>query len=215
MRTRLVIFDFDGVLIDSHRIVPRIYRAILEELHVPAQLRDQAIHDGDFYDLQYRKTLAKFGITEQERIRQAEQIWHRLAEQWEDECRLYPGVRRTVEELSKVYLLAVLSNNTKERVDRDLGRHGILKHFRLTVGVEGDEAKPNPIGLLRCMETLKATPAETVYIGDMDDDITAGRRAGIKKVIAVTYGYHSIKRLAPQKPDALIGDAAGLLLAVQ
>ena len=66
---------------------------------------------------------------------------------------------------------------------------------------------------ITCMKRLNSLPEETVYIGDMDGDMMAGRRAGVK-VIGVTWGWHKKEKLEQHKPDLIVESPQELLEAI-
>jgi phosphoglycolate phosphatase len=93
------------------------------------------------------------------------------------------------------YKKAVLSNKREVYSKRVLEGIGILQYFDLVLGSDSvSEKKPSPVPVEDLMETYKVSKAETLMIGDSNYDIEAGKAAGIK-VVAVTYGFRSMKFL--------------------
>ncbi len=63
---------------------------------------------------------------------------------------------------------------------------GIESLFDVIVGAEDvKEAKPAPDMILLACERIGVAPGETVYVGDLPEDIEAGRGARVKVVVAV------------------------------
>jgi phosphoglycolate phosphatase len=125
------------------------------------------------------------------------------AEQKLVKTRLYPGVSET---------LAYFSNKKKAVVTakeadftRDLLEYfGIAEYFDCIIG--GDtcpKKKPDPAPLLEALKRMGGIPPEAVMIGDSENDINAGKRAGVI-VCGVTYGFRTTEQLLAVSPDLLI-----------
>lgn len=216
MKTKLVILDFDGVIVDSFPLVPKIYGEIARQLSVPKDILEKnKIIDGDFFESDYRKALAKLLIVEPERITRAELIWKELAEKYHNQVKLIPGMDQVIKELAKDYTLAIMSNNNADRIEFDLKKFGLHDHFKYIVGLNAQEGKPKPDGLIRCMKFLNFKPEETIFIGDMQGDVLAAKNANLKKSIAVTFGFNSRKVLAKANPDCILDKPEQILDEVE
>lgn len=216
MKTKLVLLDFDGIIVDSFHLVPRIYSIIEDELKVPESVRaSHMIKSGDFFDVDYRKALAKLGIVEPDRIKKAEAVWEHYAEELHDQIELIPGIKDVIEKLHEKYDLAIMSNNNIGRIETDLKKFGLRNYFSHIVALKAHEGKPKPDGIIRCMKLCNANPDETVYIGDMQGDIIAGKRAGLKKTIAATFGFHSRELMKQVHPDIIIDRAEQILDVIE
>ena len=192
MKTKAIIFDYDGVLVDSLDVVHEIYKEIIKYYDKPL-FRDVK-KNIDSYDVDWKKTLEKVGITKKEDLEKIKNIYKKHFEINKDLTKQIPGMKKVLEKLKGNYRLAVASNNFKNLIEDMLKRFGILKYFDIIEGGEKEILKPDPAVIINCMNHLKVKPEETIYIGDMDGDIIAARNAKLKKMIAVTYGYHSHKK---------------------
>lgn len=107
-----------------------------------------------------------------------------------DKSRLYPGARQALETLAEAGItLAAISNKHEQLSRLILEKLGITPLFRFILG--GDsfaEMKPSPLPLLKTVELLGISPDEAVMIGDSNNDIQAGMRAGIT-TIGCSWGY--------------------------
>ena len=70
--------------------------------------------------------------------------------------------------------------------------------------------KPDPTGLLRCIDELGSAPARTAYVGDSPGDVLVSRNAGAF-AIGVSWGYHHADALRKAGADVVIEDARELL----
>lgn len=113
-----------------------------------------------------------------------------------DKSRLYPGAREALESLADNGItLAAISNKNEVLSRLILEELGIAPLFEVICG--GDsfaEMKPSPLPLLKTLERLTISAAETVMAGDSINDIQAGRRAGIT-TIGCCWGYGTAEEL--------------------
>ena len=124
--------------------------------------------------------------------------------------RLYPNVATTLRSLVRSGArLAICTNKQQAATLAVLNGFGIAKYFEVILG--GDLVpfrKPDPRHLLSVLELLRASPNESVMIGDNENDYAAARAAGVA-VILVRYGY---LRVPPETlaPDAWLDHFADI-----
>lgn len=208
--TKAVIFDFDGVLVDSLPLVFRVYEIICKELGV--EFTDD-IYKRDFFETDYKLTLAKLGVVDDEGIRKAEDIFVNFMTKNRKEIKLIPGITPLLNNLMKNYKLGLVSNNRKEIIDETLRELDLEKFFDAVIGHELGTLKPDPGQILHCLKQLEIKPEEAVYIGDMEGDIEAAKRANVRKAVGVTYGYHSKHKLS--KADIMVNQPKDIAKAVK
>jgi HAD superfamily hydrolase (TIGR01549 family) len=128
---------------------------------------------------------------------------------------LFPEVNEVLQELKKRrMILAVASNIPNLFLKEHLRKFDIDGYFDTVTGQEDcDEQKPSPKPLLVTIENLGARPQEAMYVGDMEEDIIAGKRAkAVTAAIVRNESYHPRWRLERQDPDFLISSLRDLLL---
>lgn len=213
MKTKLIIFDFDGVIIDSLPLTKHIYQRYADEFDVQWLSEKLSNPSGikDFFELDWKKNLSKLEIHSEEKISQCINIFKELSHEFSHLSTIQEGMIDVLDELKKKYTLAIVSNNFKAIILNSLKRFGLLDEFSIIVGAEDGNMKPAPDLILRCCDIAGFKPKESVFIGDMEGDIIAGKSAKVKKVIGVTYGYHTKKRLSDA--DVLV-DSPGEILGV-
>ncbi len=203
--TRAVIFDFDGVIVDSLDAIYEIYGIMAMSLNfrIPPTPKDlvRMFGKGNFYEL-----FRNLGIVDPEKQEKAIEIFKQNERRMYENSRLYPDIKRILKDLKeRGYKIGVVSNNWQEQLDHTLGKHGLTRHIDAVIGLNGiKKVKPDPALLLKCMEELGVSGEDCVYVGDMIADVLAARNAGIR-VIAVTYGYGSREALSEAEPDFLAG----------
>jgi pyrophosphatase PpaX len=94
---------------------------------------------------------------------------------------IFPGIRKLLGKLSESgKRLGLVTSSERVLADYALEKSGLGSFFQAIVG--GDEVqspKPDPEGLRRVLALLKASPKESIMIGDSPADILAGRQAGV------------------------------------
>lgn len=113
--------------------------------------------------------------------------------------------------------MAVASNIPSGFLREHLRRFGIEKFFKVTTGQDDcREQKPSPKPILLTLRRLNSDPESSAYIGDMEEDIIAGRKAGVTTIaICRERGYHPCWRLKRLSPDYIIRNLRELLPIVK
>src|SRR4030042_558874 len=129
---------------------------------------------------------------------------------------IFPEVNDVLQELKKKGVtLGVASNIPTLFLREHLRQLNIDRYFDTITGQEDcDEQKPSPKPIVITIEKLGVKPQEAIYVGDMEEDIIAGKRANLVTVAIVrNESYHPRWRLERQKPDFLISNLRELLPA--
>lgn len=204
---RAVIFDFDGTLADSFQAIASSVNYLRAEMGLPPlSLEEVRRHVGRGALHLLRQTVpgAEPASLLEKYRRHHEQVMLSLT-------RLMPGAAEAIAKLRENNIrLAVCSNKPVDFTRR------LLEHFlpRGSVAVvlgpeEVPRPKPAPDMLLEALRRL-AVPAEhALYVGDMDVDIEAARRAAIR-VLVVPTGAQTADYLASFKPDGILASLADL-----
>ena len=196
MSQTLLIFDFDGTLIDSRRDLATAVNLVRRHYGLEPLLQAKvAGYVGDGIRNLVKRSLDGMDVDLDEAVGLQRKFY---SEHMYDETVLYPGVRRGLQRLRKRgYALAVASNKLADYCER------ILEHFKirnLFVHVAGDgnsgSLKPHPGMFLGIMKAVGASAGQTWAVGDGHTDLEAARRAGIRSVF-VSYGIGSMAREEP------------------
>jgi phosphoglycolate phosphatase len=207
-RFRLLVFDWDGTLVDSTAIISSAIQQACCDLGLPPPadvaakfviglgLADALRHVAPTLDAADYPRLT-------ERYRE-----HYLAR--DTDIPLFAGAREMLDELdARGFLLAVATGKSRVGLARAL-KHQRLEH-RFVASRCADEGfpKPHPDMLLTLMERCGTNPSETLMIGDTSHDLELARNAGASAV-AVTYGAHAAEGLAALAPLAMVASIAEL-----
>ena len=207
---RLLVFDLDGTLVDSSRDIAAAANAALRRVapgtaEIP--LASILSFVGEGARILVERCLRHAGID----LSPDEVLPFYLecyGERLLDTTHLYPGIAEALDALAGT-TLAVLTNKPGDFSRTILEGLGVAPRFARAWGA-GDvpSRKPDPAGLLRLMDELGATPADTWMVGDSATDVGAGRAAGVK-VAGVLWGFHPAG-LRAAGPDRLIADPRAL-----
>jgi HAD superfamily hydrolase (TIGR01549 family) len=211
MQTKLIIFDVDGVIFDTFSIATEIYDKIAEEFNIKKPTSQDFYKD--FFELDWRLTLKKWNITSKKDMKKVIEIFNSFTKNNEHIIKPFKNIDFVLKKLKNHYELAIVSNNKKSNFIPRLQKFNLKQYFSLVLGIDDGEFKPSPDLLIKCMKRLNYYPKETIFVGDMDGDILAGKRAKLKKTIAVTYGFHNQSKL--NKADVIINSPLEIIGAVK
>lgn len=203
-RWRLVVFDWDGTLMDSTgQIVEAALRAI-RELGLPER-GPEAVRE--IIGLGLRESWERLfpelaGETHYRTFVEAYRGHFFAPELYVS--RPYARAPELLESLvGRGQVLAVATGKSRRGLDRDLDRTGLGRYFRGSRTADETRSKPHPDMLLELMDMLGAGPEETVMVGDTEWDLEMARRAGVAAV-GVTWGAHAAERLRRLGPLACL-----------
>lgn len=185
----VVLFDFDGTLIDS---VPDLH-ASLNQLLVSLGRRELTIDEVRLMIGEGAGMLVKRALLATGRAERWRHLTHRFLAIYDDHAtrhtRPYPGAEEALRALQGRYPLA-LCTNKPERPTRQLLQHlGWTRYFDAIVGGDSlPERKPHPQPVLHLVEALGSTPARALLVGDSPADAGAAQAAGVC-FVAVPWGY--------------------------
>lgn len=176
---RGAVFDFDGVIVDSHPIHKRAWTKLLESVGRTASQEElQFVLDGRKSEDILRHFL---GDLAPERIveycQRKDQFFHNEAAT----VQTIKGVVGFLEDLADSRVVsAVASSGRGSRVKFLLDYLDLKKHFRVVVtGDQVEHGKPDPDVFLRAAQDLEIDPAELIAFEDAPSGVKAARSAGM------------------------------------
>jgi HAD superfamily hydrolase (TIGR01662 family) len=203
-RLDTVIFDVSGVLLDDLYAVWMADREAYERCGV-GNIRTVEEFREKFKlpILEYHKSM---GVPD-EVIPRLEEEYRRAYMKYNHAVRIFPEVKAVLRSLwDNGIKLAVASNIPSEFLKEHLQRFGIERFFRATTGQDDcPEQKPSPKPILVTLRRMNSDPRFSAYVGDMEEDIIAGKKAGVTTVaVCRERGYHPCWRLRRRSPDFVI-----------
>lgn len=197
MKYRLIVFDWDGTLIDSASTIAACIQDAARELAVEVPEPERARH------------VIGLGLHDSMRIavptlpaeRYPEFVasYRRHFIERKDAMQLFDGIRPLLDQLAKSHVLAIATGKSRRGLDRDLEFHQLESLFAASRCADETNPKPHPAMLLELMEQLDVPQQQTLMIGDTSHDMEMARAASVGG-LAVTYGAHpegSLRACAP------------------
>lgn len=195
MAIKAVIFDIDGVLIDSIKANAIFFENLFKNIAGAKYSRKEYIKRNYMTMWDIIKYFTK--ERSDQRIRE---IWKlALKSRYTHEHIKLPkdgvAVLRT---LSRNYKLAVVTARQTAGVRPILRRYGYIKYIKTMVSFKDyKHPKPHPEPLLVALKKLKVKAKEAVYVGDMESDILCAKSAGVRSIL-YKRPYSILKK---SKPD--------------
>ena len=201
MKTKLIVFDFDGTIVDTREdIAHAINYALVKYGLSPVDTETVWSYTGDGTPMLVQRIL-----NDKSRLDLQEEVLKDTIRYYDthyaDFAHVIDGVPETLEKL-KNKKLAILSNKYEDFVKKLLKEFDLEKYFFAVYGKDSfEKSKPDPYPLFKIMEKASANPDETVYVGDSKNDILIGKNAGVKVFIIPSGAtpIEELQQLAPYK----------------
>jgi phosphoglycolate phosphatase len=210
MRRRfdLLIFDWDGTLMDSAACIAGSLQSACEDLGLPVPSDRDAryviglgLHDAMAH------ILPDVPVSEYQRV--VERYRHHFL-RGDADTTLFAGVADMLEDLrANGYLLAVATGKSRRGLDRALGATGLAAQFHATRCADEGHTKPDPRMLQWLLDATDVAAERALMIGDTTHDMAMAQAAGVARV-AVAHGAHEAAELLRYEPLACVGDCAEL-----
>lgn len=178
-----VIFDMDGVIIDSEPIHHKIEQEILIELgiHIPEAEHNQYIGTASIEMWTHIINVHQLDVSPHEIVTTNHQRYIQHLKSLEN-LPVIEGVTCLIEHLNHSGKKLVLaSSSAREQIELVLGGLNIRDYFHQVVsGAELPKSKPDPMIFLEAAALVGVSPAECIVIEDSQHGVTAAKAAGMK-----------------------------------
>jgi phosphoglycolate phosphatase len=207
---RLLVFDWDGTLMDSIGTIVDCTMAAFEEIEeVPAPPRErirESIGMGLVETMQHH-----FPNWDEKLLERIADNYRRLwRARFKDCVTLFPASSATIQALHAAgYLLGVATAKGRVGLERELLATGLAPFFHGTRTVDEAPSKPAPGMLLGLYDELGVKPEDTLMIGDTSFDLEMAKNARCASVGVLT-GAQSAAHFAPHEPLAVLPSVAEL-----
>ncbi|GAA2694488.1 MULTISPECIES: HAD-IA family hydrolase [Actinosynnema] len=202
---RGVVFDLDGVLVDSFAVMREAFHLAYAEVVGPGEppFEEYNRHLGRYFP----DIMRIMGLPlemEGPFVRESYRLAHRVT--------VFPGVPELLRELrARGYGLTVATGKSGPRARSLLDAVGLLGLFEIVVGSdEVERPKPAPDIVLAGLAALALDPGEALMVGDAVTDLASARAAGVTAVAAL-WGESEVAALLAAEPDAVLRAPADLL----
>jgi phosphoglycolate phosphatase len=207
-RFELLVFDWDGTLIDSTGAIAACIQEAARDLGL-AVPDDQRARHVIGLGLSDALAYAVPDLPVSEYGRMAERYRHHFLARDAD-LPLFAGSRELLDVLrARGHRLAIATGKSRAGLARALGQLDLGGIFAATRCADQCSPKPAPDMLIELMDELGATTERTLMIGDTAHDLLMAANAGVAAV-AVGYGAHPAEELVALRPLALARSTAEL-----
>ena len=183
-----MIFDLDGVIIDSEPLHKRAWKAVFEEKGIFLKDEEMAESIGTT-DHSLLKKIIRENDLEPDFRKWYEKKRERYRTLLRNNLKVFPGATSLIKKLSRKYSLALASSAWLENIRFVLNRLELIKYFKVIIGRDDVENhKPNPDIYLLTAERLGLPCDKCVVIEDSLVGIRAAKKAGMK-CIAVSHSF--------------------------
>ncbi|MCF8178820.1 MAG: HAD-IA family hydrolase [Sulfuritalea sp.] len=207
-RFELIVFDWDGTLMDSTGAIVASVQAAARDLGIqpPSDDRAQHIIGLGLIDA-LRHALPDLPA---DRYAEVAQRYRHHYMSRDSDLRLFAGVVELIDELTQAgHVLAVATGKTRKGLDRAFEVCGLGPRFQSSRCADECHSKPHPQMLEELMEEFGIEPDATVMIGDTTHDLLMARNAGVA-ALGVAYGAHPRENLEAERPLFCAADVAQL-----
>lgn len=196
----LLVFDYDGVLVDSYDVFTRYFLEACDNENIDAIGSENdflSLFDGNLY-----QRMLQQGISRDQILSIVLAVRDGIMEE-RDSIQTFPGIREMVHVLAEDNTLAVVTSNHTAVVRYFL----TARNISCFADVVGSDKEPSKQAKLQRLSLQHGNTC--YYIGDTVGDILEGKKADVA-TIAVTWGWHDEPRLRQAGPDHLVHTPAEL-----
>ncbi len=208
MKYELVVFDWDGTLLDSAGAIVNAIQAACRDLDLPVPDRARASHVIGLGLADAMRHAVPDLAPENYQAMVDRYRFHYLS--GDHALTLFDGVPAMLARLHAAgHVLAVATGKSRLGLERALDHSGLRPYFSASRCADECHSKPHPQMLEELMAEFGMAASATVMIGDTSHDLLMAQNAGVG-ALAVTYGAHPHDHLLEYSPLACLHDVAEL-----
>lgn len=203
----LVIFDWDGTLVDSRAEIVAAMQAAMRDAKLPV-LEEDTI--ANIIGLGLSEAIATLypdtPLNDQQRAALIERYGHHFVaiSSAPGGTAFFPHVEDTLGGLLDAgHQLAVATGKSRRGLDRALKQKGLQAYFVATACADETASKPDPLMLLRLLASTGVAVQDAVMIGDTSYDMAMAQALSMPR-IGVSYGVHATDVLSAYEPLRII-----------
>jgi len=196
---RLVVFDWDGTLVDSQHMIAdsmvQAFRSLDLAPPAPAAVRQVVGLRLEEAVGRLAGAAAESSLTAALSAAYRTAFWNlRASERFHEP--LFPGIREALARLSgrPETLLAIATGKNRRGLVHSLAHLGLADRFHSLQTADDGPGKPHPAILEQAMAESGVEPARTLVVGDTSYDMQMAANAGVRAV-GVAWGYHGREAL--------------------
>lgn len=198
IKNKCIIFDFDGVIVDSFDASYKISKVAL---NVNNKSEFRGLFKGNIANT-IKNKLSPSGFTS---------FFNRYKSALST-MPIVPGIKEVIQKVSKGYLLAIASSTTSGSINNFLKFHHLEKYFSEILGIDHSTSKEEKIRYI--LQAYGLTAKDCLMITDTVGDIEEAKHVGVM-TIGVTWGYHDEGTLKAVGPYGLARTPHELIQLIQ
>lgn len=198
---KALLFDMDGVLLDSLPILEECYRAVCCEMgknEIDINLLRNKITNAPPYVLQC------MGVDKTKGNHIFKKKYLALLQ---SSTRFFPDVPEAIRELKKKgYRIGIVTSQPLNRYKAVIENAPFKNAIDTAItwnDLPSNQQKPHPAGILKALKMLGIKPENAAYVGDTKKDVEASKNAGVRSVV-VSWGYEPLSVLSKSYPDIIV-----------
>jgi len=208
-RYKLLIFDWDGTLMDSEATIISCMQAAIAEKNVEARSEAEIrniIGLGLEDAIQHLFPMADDILLDSLVTRYRATFFSDTTPQ----SQLFSGVYETIEQLHEAgFLLAIATGKSRRGLDKELSASNLEEFFPISRTAEETFSKPHPMMLDEIVVDYSVEIEQALMIGDSEYDLQMANNFGMDS-LAVECGVHNRERLLEQNPVGFISTVTEL-----
>jgi phosphoglycolate phosphatase len=195
---KLIIFDWDGTLMDSQQKIVQTLRTTLLQLNLNDRSDDEL------------KNVIGLGLNEAvgylypefntQQIKHFSDLYRTTFLSSEQSPQLFSGVSNMIKKLHQSdVMIAVATGKGRQGLEHAIEESGIRAFLHASRCADETFSKPNPQMLFELLDEFSLTASEAIMVGDTVYDLEMANNIKMDS-IAVSYGVHEVERLLEQEP---------------
>ena len=176
---KAILFDLDGVLMDSIDAWHRTYNGIIEHFN------SKPISKKEFKEIFGNAIEKNVKMIADIPAKEANMLAVKYFKKNINYVKIFPETKSVLKKLSKKIKIALITNTPRKILKSVIRHYKIAKYFNVIVTIDDvKRGKPAPDMALKACKMLKIIPKNAILVGDTKNDMLAGKRAG-----CITVGY--------------------------
>lgn len=183
---KVVIFDMDGVVVDTEPTYREINAELYKELNVNITLEEQFTFVGNGSRIIWTKIKDKGNLTQsiEELMEMSKSRKYEYLSKFDTKIIPIEGIEKLLSTLkTNGFVIAMASSSPRKNIEVILHKVKLINYFEYIVsGEDVEKGKPNPDIFLKAAEKFNAKISDCTVVEDSNNGVTGAKAAGMKCV---------------------------------
>jgi DNA protecting protein DprA len=202
---KAILFDLDGVLVDTSDCMKRAYKRAADELG--KTISDSEIEG--YLKKSPNQIFKMLGID----IKNGNYLYRKYYQEYLSFSEFFPQIDNVIKLFkTKGFKVGIVTSQPSSRYHMIMRNAPFAKHIDVAItwnDIPRGKSKPHPDGINKALEKLNVVPGKTFFVGDTVNDLIAAKNANVKSV-AVLWGLEKYNELVVSNPDYIFKDVSDL-----